>query len=123
MPALMSTAGNRVTAPNNGAVISHPSEVNSRSYYATSTEHLLAEMDLIYLLVQLQVRSAQRVAPINDVQGLVITEEEVEGILARPAGTLSFSAHGPAEGSNVLLKMREQVGQRKAESLRRGVEL
>src|SRR5713101_7128716 len=94
-------------------------------YYTTSLEHLLAEMDRVQLLVRTHVKSVQGAAHVNDVQGLVISEQEVQELLDRPAGTLTFAAQSGvnADSSNVMGRMREEVKLRKAESLRRGVQL
>jgi hypothetical protein len=95
------------------------------TYYANSLEHLLAEMDFVQLLVRTHVKAVQSAARVNDVQGLVISEQEVQNLLERPAGTLTFAAQPGSneDPSDVIPRMREQVISRKAESLRRGIQL
>src|SRR5215470_17513014 len=69
------------------------SGVNSSTHFVDSMEHLLAEIGRIHFLIRSRARSAQAVNRNNDVQGLVISDQEVEELLARPAGTLTFSAN------------------------------
>ena len=55
--------------------------------YDTSLQHILAELERIDLLLQAQVwRARQRYAADEAFQGLVIQEEEIDALLARPAG-------------------------------------
>jgi ATP-dependent 26S proteasome regulatory subunit len=109
-----------------------PSDLNRKglddSYFATSLSHVLAEMERIALLVRMQLRQARQVAESGDqFRGLVISEEEVDEILNRPAGALPFSAASETVDAN---RINEAIGQlnfdivsRREESVRRGVEL
>ncbi|MCB0061850.1 MAG: ATP-binding protein [Caldilineaceae bacterium] len=55
--------------------------------YATSLQHILAELERIDLLIQLQVWRARQVhAADEQFQGIYIPEEEVDALLATPAG-------------------------------------
>ena len=95
------------------------------SCYTTSFEHLLAEMDRVQLLVRTHVKSAQSAQPANDVQGLVISDREVQELLERPAGTLPFAAQSGADTDSLSVAqgMRDEIEMRKAESLRQGIHL
>ncbi len=121
----MSNRGKRIAVPQDSSSTAQRSGDNSAGYYATSLEHLLAEMDRVQLLVRMHVESAQGAAHVNDVQGLVISEQEVQELLERPAGMLAFAARSGAnsDSSNVIPRMSEEVTLHKAESLRRGIQL
>jgi AAA+ superfamily predicted ATPase len=55
--------------------------------FANSLEHLLAELERIDLLVQVQVRRARAFHTDNaEFQGLCISEEEVDALLSKPCG-------------------------------------
>ena len=54
--------------------------------YDTSLQHILAELERIDLLVQVQVWRARQLNEADEqFQGLVITEQEVDALLAAPA--------------------------------------
>jgi AAA+ superfamily predicted ATPase len=54
--------------------------------YADSLEHILAEIERIDIFVEAQVARVRKVNKENDFQGLYISEQEVEGLLATPIG-------------------------------------
>lgn len=55
--------------------------------YATSLEHILAEFERIDLLIQLQVGRARQLHTVDEqFQGIYIPEEEIDELLAAPAG-------------------------------------
>ena len=57
------------------------------SPYVTSLQHILAELERIDLLLQVQVGRARQLNETDEqFQGLVITEQEVDALLAAPAG-------------------------------------
>lgn len=61
--------------------------------FASSTEHLFAELERIDLLIQMQVLRARQLNAVdNAFQGLVITESEVDALLAAPAGLPAWAA-------------------------------
>ncbi|ELS00486.1 hypothetical protein Xen7305DRAFT_00001870 [Xenococcus sp. PCC 7305] len=61
-------------------------------YYATSVEHLLAELERIDLLVRVQVWQArQQQASDPQFQGLYISEQELETLLQQPIGLPSWA--------------------------------
>jgi hypothetical protein len=77
------------------ALYSHRS--SSEPFYATSLQHILAELERIDLLVQCQVARARHLQPAADpYHGLCITEQEVDALLARPRGAPRWTtADGP----------------------------
>src|SRR5580704_19284153 len=71
------------------------------SYFSTSLSHVLAELERVALLVRMQLRQARQVAESGDqFRGLVISEDEVDEILSRPAGALPFSVPSETGGSD-----------------------
>jgi SpoVK/Ycf46/Vps4 family AAA+-type ATPase len=97
----------------------------SASHYANSLEHLLAELDRLQLLVRSHIKSVQNSTNVNDIQGLVITDQEVQELLDRPSGTLLFAARGGTSPqiSDIYCRLRDEIALRKAESRRRGIHL
>ena len=56
-------------------------------HYTTSIQHVLAELERIDLLIRVQVwRARQLRAADEEFQGLYISEQEVNALLAAPAG-------------------------------------
>jgi len=48
-------------------------------YYATSLQHILAELERIDLLIQVQIKRSRQIQSSNEAfQGLYISEEELE---------------------------------------------
>jgi SpoVK/Ycf46/Vps4 family AAA+-type ATPase len=103
-------------------------QVRTREYYATSLQHILAELERIDLLVRVQVWRARQVQQADDeFQGLYISEQEVDALMAEPAG-LPRWASAPAalsltEVRASLDRMADVIAHYKAESARRGVTL
>jgi AAA+ superfamily predicted ATPase len=97
------------------------------NYYADSLDHILAELERLDLLVQAQAhRARQRHKADEQFQGLVISEQEVDELLARPAGVPHFAcsaSDGWAEVQSALARLETQIAQRKAVSHERGIRL
>jgi hypothetical protein len=95
--------------------------------YANSFEHLLAELERIDLLIQAQVSRARRSHKTDEqFQGLVISEQEVDELLARPVGAPRFASSGSErweQVQDVLARLEAQTALRKAKSRERGVHL
>ena len=90
--------------------------------YATSIEHLLAELERIDLLLQDRAARLRREQPADDpFRGMAISDAEVDRLLARPAGRPHW-AGGDAERPAIARATRA-IEERRAESVRRGVEL
>jgi MoxR-like ATPase len=93
--------------------------------YLTSLQHLLAELERIDLVIRAQVeRARQTVQEGGDLQGLYISEQEVDALLSGPAGLPRWVAvpHRP-EVEAALAHLAREAEDRKAESVRLGVEL
>ena len=100
----------------------------TENHYTDSREHILAELERIDLLVQAQVRRARQLHKADDqFQGLVISEQEVDELLARPAGVPRFltapNPPGSADLQSALNSIGEQIRLRKEGSARLGVRL
>jgi SpoVK/Ycf46/Vps4 family AAA+-type ATPase len=94
----------------------------------TSLQHILAELERIDLLLQVQVwRARQRMATDEAFQGLVIQEEEVDALLAQPAGLPRWVSEpepwSQIEVQTALAHLSDDIARRKAASLRQGVTL
>ena len=96
--------------------------------YANSLEHLLAELERIDLLIQLQVGRARQLHATDETfQGLYIPEEEVDLLLSTPAG-LPHWATAPlplaqTEVQTALEQMALGLAWRKAASHNQGIDL
>ncbi len=97
-------------------------------YYTTSLQHILAELERIDLLIRLQVWRAQQVQKADSaLQGFFISDQEVDALLAQPAG-LPLWATAPtrlslAEVRAALDRLAADIERRKAESAQRGIML
>ena len=108
------------------ALYSHPS--SSEPFYATSLEHILAELERIDLLVQCQVARARHLQPAADpYQGLCITEQEVDALLARPRGAPRWTTADSPCCEDGVRQAHERLTNdnrlRRAESARRRIVL
>lgn len=96
--------------------------------YATSGQHLLAELERIDLLIRVRVWQARQIHEADsEFQGLYISEQEVDALLAGPAGMPRWAAL-PApvshpEVASALERLAATIALRKAESARQGVTL
>ncbi|MBZ5553735.1 MAG: AAA family ATPase [Acidobacteriia bacterium] len=91
--------------------------------YTTSTEHLIAELLRIDLLIQQAVRGAMQVYQSdNEFRGLYISEEEVDSLLGRPLGVPAWISQTDST-SPALEQVTSEIVRRKAESSRQGVVL
>jgi len=97
-------------------------------FYANSIEHLLEELERIDLLIQAQIQIAREIQQVDSAfQGLYISEQEIDSLLARPAGLPHWASVAFAEDSDMFKDRYEQLTailrQRVAESTKRGVVL
>ena len=96
--------------------------------YDTSLQHILAELERIDLLVQVQVWRARQLNEADEqFQGLVITEQEVDALLAAPAGLPRWAMEtAPLALPDVraaLDQLAAGIRQRKAASAHSGIAL
>jgi SpoVK/Ycf46/Vps4 family AAA+-type ATPase len=98
------------------------------THYATSLQHLLAELERIDLLIQVQVWRARQVqAADGEFHGLYLSEQEIDTILAQPIGLPHWAtAPGPwsfPELRAALEQLSADIARRKVESARRDLPL
>jgi SpoVK/Ycf46/Vps4 family AAA+-type ATPase len=91
--------------------------------YSTSLEHVLAELERIDLLIRAQAeRARQAAAEEGELQGLYISEEEVDALLAGPAGMPRWAAVPPRpDVEEALAHVAAEIAARKTASA--GVQL
>ncbi len=98
------------------------------SYYRTSVEHILGELERLDLLIRVQVaRAREAIASDDGWHGLYISEQEVDRLVDQPTGLPAWAtAKGPLHQDDVrrqFQRMSAHVTRLKQESLRRGVTL
>ena len=63
------------------------------TYFASSLQHLLAELERLDLLIRTQVKRVQKARRVDDeFQGLYISEQEIEALMAQPLGLSCWTA-------------------------------
>jgi len=84
--------------------------------YKSSLEHVLAELERIDLLIRVQVERARgTLQDQGELQGLYISEQELDALLAEPAGLPRWAAvpHRP-EVEEALGRLSQGIAERKA---------
>lgn len=94
--------------------------------FTTSTDHLLAELERVDLLIQMQVLRARQVQATDSAfQGLVITEEEIDALVAAPAGLPAWAVASepwrPDQLDSALAALATEINRRKAASVEKGI--
>lgn len=97
-------------------------------YYSASTQHILAELERIDLLIRVQVWRARQLHTGDDLlAGLYISEEEIDALMAEPAGLPRWAADSAPrsrpEVQAALDRIEAGLAQFRAESVRQGVDL
>jgi len=97
-------------------------------YYKTSLQHLLAELERIDLLIQVQLQRLQTIQSTDtQFQGLYISDRELEELLEKPIGVPRWvAAETPLssdEIQTVFDKLAADLAQRRAESRKKGIKL
>lgn len=97
-------------------------------YYKTSLQHLLAELERIDLLIQVQLQRLQTIQSTDPAfQGLYISEPELKQLLEKPIGVPRWAAATTPlsnnEIQNKLDKIANAITQKKAASSKKGIEL
>ncbi|HEX2222604.1 MAG TPA: hypothetical protein VHN15_00205, partial [Thermoanaerobaculia bacterium] len=101
---------------------------SSLAPYETSLQHVLAELERIDLLIRVQVWRARQIHQSDqEFQGLYISEQEVDDLLAEPAGmprwAVASARPEAAEATEALDGLARALATRQAESEGRGVAL
>src|SRR5262245_44050764 len=79
--------------------------------YTSSIEHILAGIECLDVRIEVQVRHARELQKQDDLQGLYISEQEVDTILAQPIGLPRWASDPPAGAPDV----KAVVGQLRAQ--------
>jgi len=118
-PALQSE-GSATFAP-------RPPDRDAAPPYASSIEHILAELERIDLLIQLQIRRARQLHQDDEFQGLYISEQEVDSLLARPLGmprwALTTAAVTDENIHAAILRLNARIEARKNSSIQQNIAL
>ena len=80
------------------------------SAYVRSVDHILGELERIDLLIEAQVRRARQVNKDNDLQGLYISEREVDTILAQPIGLPPWASTPPVGADADVAAAVQELG-------------
>ncbi|MEA2693541.1 MAG: hypothetical protein QOJ16_2928 [Acidobacteriota bacterium] len=92
--------------------------------YAGSLAHVLAELSRVDLRLRGAVARARRLhAADPEFQGLYVSEQEVDDLLARPAGLPPWAAEPRPEEEAALAELSHGIAARKAASAEHGVPL
>lgn len=99
-----------------------PGVLDQPPFYASSLDHILAELTRIDARIQSQVSRLRRgELPDQEFSGLFVSDEEVDALLGRPLD-VDMNGVGAAAASE-LLNLEMEIGERKAASLARGIVL
>jgi SpoVK/Ycf46/Vps4 family AAA+-type ATPase len=103
------------------------SDFDVTTYYGTSLQHILAELERVDLLIRVQVWRARQLQEADEFQGLYISEDEVDALMAQPAGLPSWAtlpaSISLAQVETALEAIAAAIDRRKAESARLGTSL
>src|SRR5690349_2431231 len=96
--------------------------------FANSSDHLLAELERVDLMIRSRVAHLRRVqAEDEHFRGLYISEEEVDALLARPLGEPQWlrgaSTARLATIETRLEELAQTIADRRSMSLERGIDL
>jgi AAA+ superfamily predicted ATPase len=100
----------------------------SAQYFKNTTQHILAELERIDLLIRLQVfRSRELQEADSEFQGLYISEQEVDQLLSQPAGVPKWATaplrRSSEEIRDAFSQLETDIARRKRESVQRGINL
>lgn len=98
------------------------------TYYKSSIEHVLAELERIDLLVQMQIhRARKQQKELGDWGGLYISEEEVDRLIKQPVGMPQWAlGQDPSINQEAQVELKQLsvlITQCKANSIKRGIPL
>jgi DNA replication protein DnaC len=95
--------------------------------FENSLQHILAELERIDLLVEAHVHRARRMHKNDEFQGLYISEQDIDALLARPIGlpswAVAFRIGEDSELATGLATMRALIDRRARAALALGIDL
>ena len=97
-------------------------------HFSSSTDHLLAELERIDLLIRAQVGRAHHLQEVDgEFRGMYISEEELERLLARSNGLPQWATEAAPLSADALRaalqRMSDEIDLRKAATVAQGMEL
>jgi len=123
----MLTERERITATRNQPSIPTGQGPDRFLPYHSSLDHILSELERIDLLIQVQIRRARQLHQDDEFQGLYISEQEVDSLLARPIGLPCWAVTPQDElardRENNLSRLNAQLENRKSLSLEQNAPL
>ncbi|MFZ0746401.1 MAG: AAA family ATPase [Terracidiphilus sp.] len=104
-----------------------PGKSSSTDSYANSLEHILAELERIDLLIEAQVARARQSNKENEFQGLYVSEQEIDALIAQPIGLPRWATVRPVNGEpsvrDAILQLAARIDVRKSSTIESGVPL
>jgi SpoVK/Ycf46/Vps4 family AAA+-type ATPase len=104
-----------------------PADTPAPLPYNSSLEHVLSELERIDLLIAAQVARARQAQARDELPGLYISEQEVNGLLAQPIGMPRWAALPATDGTDqlqaALARLDRQIQLRKDASQGHSVRL
>ncbi len=103
-----------------------PRSSETMNHYVDSIQHVLAELERIDLLIQVQVQRARRARVVDaEFGGFCISEEEIDALLARPAGLPHWAVQPVSleqtEAGAALAQLAARIESRKAAGREAGI--
>jgi len=104
-----------------------PHGLSAAGPFGKSLDHVLAEIERIDLLVEAQVRRARQLHKDDEFQGLYISEQEVDALIAQPIGLPRWAVASPANADpdvrSAIDHLRARIDARKKVSIDHGIRL
>ncbi|WGV28011.1 AAA family ATPase [Halotia branconii] len=116
------------TKPNNQSSKPPTRTITAMKYYATSLQHILAELERIDLLIQVQLQRLQQIQSTDTAfQGLYISEEDLEAMLKKPVGMPHWAAASTPlstdEVEDIFEQLADDIALCKEKSIKRNINL
>jgi SpoVK/Ycf46/Vps4 family AAA+-type ATPase len=97
-------------------------------YYTSSIQHILAELERIDLLIQVQIQRSRQIQSADEAfQGLYISELELEELLKKPIGVPRWATVttplSTLDVQTVFNQLADNIALRKEQSIKRNIEL
>jgi AAA+ superfamily predicted ATPase len=127
MNTLATELGTNISAPGEGRARMRHTIPSTAKPYPNSLDHVFAEIERIDLLIEAQVARARNLNKESEFQGLYISEQEIDVLLAQPIGLPRWATVLPVGGvPSVIEKMHQLaalIDGRKQASLENGIPL